>query len=309
MKGLTLSRRYYEEYGVPMIHRYFPQYENRVATGLSGEGSECLGFDDELSRDHDWGPSFCMWLTDEDYESIGKSLQEMYDCVPKEYKGFPQRLESQGGAGRTGVIRISDFYRRYTGLSYGPETLREWETIPESFLATAVNGEVFRDDLGTFSAIRKTLQGFYPEDLRLRKIAARVAIMAQSGQYNFPRCLKRKEEVAGAMALCEFTEAACSMVYLLNRRYMPFYKWAHHGIQFLPVLSGVHGQLSRLYAVGKAEEKQAMVEEICCCVIRELKNQGLTRGDSDFLLDHGQEVVGHIQDDEIRIRPIMMRGC
>ncbi|WP_333646444.1 DUF4125 family protein [Lacrimispora sp.] len=307
LNGLTLSRLYYEEYGIPMIRRHFADYETRIAAGLAGEGSECLGFDDDLSRDHDWGPSFCMWLTDEDYEEIGGRLQKMYDQLPKEYRGFPARWETAGGAGRTGVMRISDFYRKYTGLSHGPNTLKEWETVPETFLATAVSGEVFRDDLKIFSRIRETLNRFYPEDVRIKKIAARASTMAQSGQYNYSRCLKRGEQVAAAMALSEFTEAVCSMVYLLNRKYMPFYKWAHYGIQYLPILSSVHSQLNSLYAASDSDEKQGLIEDICSAVIKELKSQGLTRQDSSFLLDHCQDVISCIEDKTIGIENIMTK--
>ena len=55
MKGLELSRAYYEEYGKPMIDTQLAQYKPYLAAGLVGEGSECLGFDDELSTDHDFG--------------------------------------------------------------------------------------------------------------------------------------------------------------------------------------------------------------------------------------------------------------
>ena len=71
MKGLELSQKYYMEYGIPMIKNIFLNYENRIAVGLVGPGSECYGFDDSLSTDHDFGPSFCMWLTNVDYENIG----------------------------------------------------------------------------------------------------------------------------------------------------------------------------------------------------------------------------------------------
>ena len=60
MKGLELSRRYFEEVGDKVFKEKFPELYSRMAFGLSGQGSDCLGFDDEYSRDHDFGPGFCI---------------------------------------------------------------------------------------------------------------------------------------------------------------------------------------------------------------------------------------------------------
>ena len=60
IRGLELSRKYYEEYGRPMLQEKYPEYVPRIAAGLAGEGSECLGYDDEFSSDHDYGPGFCL---------------------------------------------------------------------------------------------------------------------------------------------------------------------------------------------------------------------------------------------------------
>ena len=66
MQGLEEARALYEEYGRPMLHAQFPQLEERIAVGLVGHGSECYGFDDAISRDHDFARGFCLWLKDED---------------------------------------------------------------------------------------------------------------------------------------------------------------------------------------------------------------------------------------------------
>ena len=74
MTGMELAKAYYETYGKRMLAEEFPKYADRVAVGLAGEGSECFGFDDAISRDHDFGPSFCLWLTKEDYQVIGEEM-------------------------------------------------------------------------------------------------------------------------------------------------------------------------------------------------------------------------------------------
>ena len=77
--NLVRSREFYEQYGKAMIHNLFPNYESRIAVGMVGEGSDCFGFDDEISTDHDYAVGFCMWLMKEDMRAIGKELQEAYN--------------------------------------------------------------------------------------------------------------------------------------------------------------------------------------------------------------------------------------
>ena len=196
MKGLELCKSYYENIGKPELFRIFPEVMGRAAAGLSGQGSDCLGLDDEFSRDHDFGPGFILWLTDADYEKFGAALQAAYDELPKQYLGF-ERRPTHTGAQRVGVMRTSDFYRYYIGCPGVPDSLMRWVRIQEHFLATCTSGEVFEDGLGEFSAVRNGLLPCYPEDVRLKKLAARAATMAQSGQYNFPRLMRREAGAGG----------------------------------------------------------------------------------------------------------------
>ena len=66
MKGLELCRRYYAEFGAPMLAAQFPEVLPHIAVGLLGPGSECLGYDDSISQDHDFEPGFCIILPGED---------------------------------------------------------------------------------------------------------------------------------------------------------------------------------------------------------------------------------------------------
>ena len=66
-------------------------------------------------------------------------------------------------------------------------------SISEEGAAACVNGEVFLDNLGCFSAWRSALAAYYPDDLRLKKLAAHCFLAGQSAQYNYPRSLARND--------------------------------------------------------------------------------------------------------------------
>ena len=286
-----------------------------------------FGYDDDISRDHDFGPGFCIWLCKEDYDKIGADMQKAYSLMAQSFKGFPARQVSPRGQNRVGVFEISAFYRQFIGNEQPPQSLMRWLYLPEHKITNAVNGEVFEDNLGQFTQIRKTLAEYYPEDVRIKKIAARAASMAQSGQYNYARCMRRKDTFAANLALGEFYESAISMTYLLNRQYSPYYKWQFYGLKkslsaqkdidnptakrlnyILNLLKELTVTCDQSIAwehftnpyVNSLDRKVVLIEKICQTVIEELKYQNLTFGDNDFLEAHTWNIMNCIKDPEIK---------
>ncbi len=250
--GMELCRRYYEEYGRPMIAGKFHAYESRIAVGLVGKGSDCFGFDDVLSQDHDFGPRFVMWVTKKVYDEIGEELQEAYDKLPNQFLGV-DRIETFHGKDRSGVMIIEEFYKNLLGfdlvgmLAHNHEdtasgkesldTIKCWLSVQEYGLAAAVNGEVFRDDEGIFTQYRKLLSAYYPKAVWYRKVAQTCALFSQSGQYNLPRMRRRGQLVSAELAKAECAKQAMKLYYLLNRKYAPHDKWLYKGMPENPQMT------------------------------------------------------------------------
>lgn len=308
MKGLKLAEEYFYSHGLSMLRDKFSAYIDRIAVGLVGPGSECFGFDDEISRDHDWGPGFCLWIPEKDLAEIGNSLQKEYMKLPQKFKGYGPRVASPGEEWRVGVISIKKFYNTYTGLDHIPETNREWLYIPEQALATCVNGKIFRDTLGRFSQWRKSLLSFYPEDVRMKKISSRCMTIAQAGQYNFLRSVKRGDIFAGRYAENQFCTDVISLLFLLNRRYAPFYKWMYRAVRDLPILGeDLFRLIGELLSELDLNKKGEIMENISAILVKELREQGLSDSSSDFLLDQAHVIHEKIKDQKLRERFTVIR--
>lgn len=304
IKGMELSELYFKSVYLPVLEKDFPDLYEKIAAGLAGEGSECFGYDDEMSQDHDFGASCCIWLTQEDYEKYGRKLSDALESLPKEFMGFRALNISEWGNDRRGVLNMNDWYYKFLGMETYPSNLYDWRLIPETALAAATNGKVFVDNLGEFTKIRDKLSEYFPEDIRLNKIATRCMKIAQSGQYNFSRCMKRNEIVAARMAETEFLDEAVHMIYLLNRRYKPFYKWSHRRLKELPILGEkTYMIIENLvkFSFDDVDKKIEIIEEICRDIITELKRQKIIKNvKSDFLLDYGPEIQRSIADEKLR---------
>ena len=292
-----------------MLEREFGVVVRRIAVGRAGHGSECFGYDDKVSRDHDYFTGFQLWIAEEDERAFGFRLERAYARLRKEFPpdGDPNASDSSRlGDAEDGVVVIGDFYRRHLGFPGAPENWRQWLYTPEHAFAEAVNGEVFRDDLGAFSSIRETILNGIPEDVRRKKIAARAVFMAQSGQYNYMRCLRHGESGAAALALDEFVRNAASMVFLLNRRFAPYYKWVFRAMRDLPKFGSFSTRLADLLTDGvSGEAKAARIEELCAEIASELRVQGLSDSEEVYLEPHAFAVQSGIRDREIRELHIM----
>ena len=305
MQGLELSERFYEQYGAPMLHDQFALFEEVIAVGLCGSGSECFGFDDAVSTDHDFEPGFCLFLPGEDVidRRTAFLLERAYAKLPREFEGYARSLMSPVGGSRHGVLRMDDFFLSKVGSPDGDLSTEQWLTIPEFYLAEATNGKVFRDDCGAFTAIREKLQTL-PEDVRRKKLAGELLTMAQSGQYNYNRCLKHGETGAAQLAAFEFVRAALHTVFLLNRTYLPYYKWQFRALRGLPLLSPVADPLEFLLTTENAgdlaETKYLIMEDVAAMVIEALQAQDLTKAVCGDLEKHAYSVNDTVADAALR---------
>lgn len=306
MNGLELARGYYEDYGKPMLEKDFADLLPYLAIGFVGSGSEHYGFDDEVSRDHDFEPGFCIFLPGEETVDRRRAflLERAYSKLPKEYGGFRRQTLSPVGGNRNGVIRSSEFYQKAVGAPDGKLSTEAWLHIPDYALAEAVNGEVFRDDYGEFTAIRENLLNM-PEDVRLKRLAGNLLVMAQAGQYNFPRTLKHGEPEAAQLAVTRFVDAAMKSVFYLHKRYLPYYKWSFRALRSLEGGEELAENLSFLLcADGRdetiAEVKCDIIEETASKIIEMLTEQGLTKAVCGDLEKHAYSVNDGIADGGVR---------
>lgn len=307
MAGIELAQAFWEEHGKPMLKEKFPQYIDRIAVGLVGHGSECFGFDDEVSQDHDFDAGFCLWITDEDEREFGFKLFRAYSKLPQEFRGIKLQKSSALGSGAKGVHTISEFYRTYTGYSGAPETWQDWLYTPSYYFAEATNGKVFADPLGEFTRIRNEILNGMPEDVRLKKIASKAIAMAQSGQYNFKRCLQHGDRGAAMLALARFAEQGAEMLFLLNRAHAPYYKWLLRAAERLPILGKETLVLRTLLTDSQIsdENKINLVEDFCFNIEKELVNQSLSPALGDYLEPYAFAVNDRIKNSEIRNLHIM----
>ena len=312
MNGLEIAKGYFEEFGKPMLESEFADILPFLAAGFVGSGSEHYGFDDEVSRDHDFEPGFCIFLPDENVVDRKRAfqLERAYAKLPKEYAGIARQRMSPVGGNRNGVIRTAEFYLKAVGSETGGLSTEQWLKLPDYALAEAVNGEVFFDNYGEFSNIREQLICM-PDDIRLKRLAGNLLVMAQSGQYNFIRCMKHGEPESAQLACVEFVNAAMRTIFLLQDRYMPYYKWSFRALRGLIGTEYLTEKLSLLLFGDNhddtvAERKYDTIEEIASEIITQLQDRDLTDAICGDLEKHAYSVNDRIADNAIRNMNILI---
>ena len=297
MKGLELSKQYFLKYKDELLAS-IGDLKDQLCFGLVGGGSECYGFDDDISIDHDFEPAFCIFVPKDMNRSDQFRIERAYAKLPKEFMGYKRSILDSG---RHGLLIIEDFYKdKISNLDYNNISI-DWFKIPEHYLSEATNGEIYEDNLGLFTSIRKKIE-YYPEDIRLKKIASNLIMMKQSGIYNYQRCLDHNETGAAQLAIYEYVKATINVIFLLNKVYMPYYKWQFRYLKDLKILSELSSVLEYLISIDNSNKdaKKEMIEDINNMILDEIKKQNLSKEFCYDLENNAFSINNKISNEQIR---------
>lgn len=211
--GRDLSRTFYLEAVRPVLDQHFPDLPHSAA--LLGRGSEVLGYDDAMSRDHNWEPRVIIFLTDDDYRRYGDTLGETLA------RRLPERFHDQQTAHR--VITVRSYLREQLDVDVDHELEPEdWLSISEQQLLMFTAGAVFHDDAG-LQDVRDRFS-YYPRDIWLYLMVAgwwrihpEANLAGRAGSVG--------DELGSALIGAQLVRDLMRLCFLFERRYAPYAKW------------------------------------------------------------------------------------
>ncbi len=174
--GLKLGGLFYKEVIGPILAADFP--ELKYSAALIGEGSEILGYDTPQSTDHCWGPRTMLFLSNEDYEKIGKKVLETLRVkLPTKFMGYPTKMDCPV-KDTINIFTIQNFFEKHLTIDPTKElVISDWLIFPSQKLLEITSGEIFHDDLG-LSEIREKFS-YYPHDIWLYILSCQWAKISQ----------------------------------------------------------------------------------------------------------------------------------
>ena len=236
-KIIEISRRFFEKEIKPVLESEFPVASQQVACGIFGYGSECLGMDDQYSRDHHWGLRIDVLIPDEHFKTLSQEIRSRISAkLPESFEGYDLREGHVEGAG-IAPESLEGFLSRTIGLTRAPRSLREWLDMPEEDIVHVTNGEVWYDPSSRFSNIRKSLT-YYPEPVWLRRISHWCRYLSGMGIYPLHRALLRDNLVYATTAFGRSIKWMLELAFMLNKTYFPYDKWLYPFFRDLPDLAG-----------------------------------------------------------------------
>lgn len=228
------SHAFWTDVVQPLLQTHHPDETAQMAAGFYGYGSEVLRLDDEYSTDHHFGLRVNILLPQALMDTNGKAIEaSLATHLPHQWR---DRQLREGYTRTKGVALASlDHHLLATiGLNHPPETLTDWLQIPEEDITHIVAGEVWHDPSGAFSAIRRALNAYYPEPVRLRRLAHWSRYFSGMGVYALKRALLRQNTLYASTAFARSLRWGVQMAFLLDKTYYPYDKWLTERFHRLP---------------------------------------------------------------------------
>jgi Domain of unknown function (DUF4037) len=276
LPGLELCRRFYEEAVRPLLERYFPDLP--YAAARIGPGSDVVGFDTEMSRDHDWGPQLQFFLREQDAPLVPE-LDELFRTqLPHEFAGFQVNFNDEPAmTWKEGPINHcvalvtprSYFQARLCYDIDRPLEVADWLTIPSQKMLEVTAGAVYHDGVGTLTELRARL-GWYPHNLWLYLLACGWQRLGQE-DHLMSRAGFVGDELGSAIIGSRLIRDVMSLCFLMERRYAPYPKWFGSAFRHLRCAERLWPVLWRTQRSTIWQERETALVE-ACLVLAQMHN-------------------------------------
>lgn len=234
--GLQLSRMYYEQVVKKIMSDFFPNLQ--YSSGLIDYGSDVLGYDTTISRDHEWGPRLSIFLKTEEIDQYAHKIHTVLsENLPYEFEGYSTNFSGKVGAGlqrlekieegtvnhKIRVLTVEGFFKGHLELNIHKEIeTKKWLFFPQQKLKTIRSGDIFHDDLN-IETIRSKLH-FYPKDVWLYLMASEWSLIAQEEAF-VGRSGDVGDEIGSKLIASRIIEKIMNLCFLMEKEYAPYSKW------------------------------------------------------------------------------------
>ncbi len=242
VSGAALSRSYYVELVGPAIAARWPGLLH--AAGRLGSGSDVLGLDDDVSRDHDWGLRLNLLVPADLAAQVDSHLDTV---LPDRYDGHPTRFATTWDPQVRHRVQVEDvgtFVASRTGITAsGSLSVADWLTLTGQAVLEVTAGPVFVDTTGELTAVRERL-AWYPDDLWAYVVATDWARIAQELPL-VGRAAERGDDLGSRVIATRLVGVTMHLAHLLERRWPPYAKWIGTSLSRLPQAGMASEPLSR----------------------------------------------------------------
>lgn len=284
LPGKELAKRFFEEAVGPIIAGAFPELP--YSAGRIGPGSDVLGFDSEMSMDHDWGPRAQIFLRGEDLDEFAPALGSVLrSAMPREFLGFSThyrrhedgstlRTDSDEGEPLAEITTWTRFLVKTLGFApSGKPTAREWLIVPAQTWLSLQSGEFFRDDLGLASA--REPFGYYPRDVWLYLLASQWSRIAEE-EHLVGRAGFAGDDLGARLIASRLVRDLMSIAFLMERRFAPYPKWFGSAFRHLELAPELSPLLHQVLEAESWRPRDAALASAYECIARAHNRLGIT---------------------------------
>ncbi|GAA4161445.1 DUF4037 domain-containing protein [Gryllotalpicola daejeonensis] len=271
--GIALARAYFDEVVEPLLRARFPALA--YAAGRLGAGSDVLGLDDAVSRDHDWGLRLSVFVPEDRVGDVRDAVERM---LPATFRGLPTRFPFTGQTDAVHHVEVESVAGFVTGrVGFDPRagmTARDWLSLSGQAVLEVTAGPVFADRAGELTAVRRALE-WYPDDLWRHVLACDWGRLAQELPL-MGRAADVGDEVGSRIIAARLVQVVMHLAFLLERRWAPYAKWFGTVFRSLECAPRLEASLATALNAANAERRQRALGDALAELLQVQNGLGLT---------------------------------